>query len=116
MIFHVTSVMLTEVAAPSPFLEGITWSQNHLTGAGTIALYSEHLQLGGFSSDASQARAGQRRGESPSHNNSRGYIASKRAGPTMFCLLSARLPAREQGVQCPLFILGFPAMRILPGA
>lgn len=48
MTLHVTSVILAEVAAP-PLYHG-----------GDIARYSEHLQLGGDSSDASQAQPGRK--------------------------------------------------------
>ena len=62
MIFRVTSVILTEVAAPPLYHGGGggTWNQDYLMGAGTIARYSKHLQLGGSSSDASQARPGRK--------------------------------------------------------
>lgn len=114
MVFHVTSVILTEVAAPVPFPSGATWNQIHLMGAGAIALYCERLQLGGFSTNASQARQG-RKEVNLLHSITAESMLLQKGKANSFCLLFAKLRAKEQGVVSYIYTV-LPTPRIMSGA
>lgn len=83
-------------------------------GTGATALYCERLQLGGFSSNASQARQGKRE-VNLLHAVTADSVLLQKGKANISCLLFARLSVTEQQVE-PCIDTVFPPPRIMPEA
>ena len=99
---------------PRSFPSGATRNQIQLMGAGATALYCECLQLGGFSSNASQARQGKNE-VNLLRAITAGSIRLQKGKATLLavCLLDS---LRQSSKQQPCIGTVFPTPRIMPAA